>query len=74
MELLHKLINDNQTNRERTPKFPVTGSESLAAINGTTNRKISLATEGQPPCVENWLRIRTSNENALTIQNMFYHY
>ena len=44
MKLLHKLINDNQTNRERAPKFPVTGSESLAAINDTANRKISLAT------------------------------
>jgi len=67
MKLLHKLINDNQTNRERAPKFPVTGSESLAAINDTTNRKISLATEGLPPRVENWLRIRTSNQNASTI-------
>ena len=63
--LADKLINDNQTNRERT-KLSVTRSESLAAFNDTTNRKVSLATEGLP-YVENWLRIRTSNENALTI-------
>jgi len=31
------------------------------------NRRISLATEGLQPYIENWLRIRTSNENALTI-------
>ena len=59
------MINDNQTNRGRT-KLSVTRSESLAAFNDTTNRKVSLATEGLP-YVENWLRIRTSNENALTI-------
>jgi hypothetical protein len=33
----------------------------------TSNRRISLATEGLPPYVENWLRIKTLNENALAI-------
>lgn len=33
----------------------------------TSDRRISLATEGLPLYVENWLRIKTSNENALTI-------
>jgi integrase/recombinase XerD len=32
-----------------------------------TSNKIGLATEGLPLYVENWLRIKTSNENALTI-------
>ena len=66
------MINNNQTNRERTKNSSPTTSESLsAAINDTailiTNRKISLMTEGLPCHVENWLRSRTSNENALTI-------
>ena len=44
----------------------------LSAVNGTTdvktiNKRISLATEGLQPYVENWLRIKTSNKNALTI-------
>lgn len=67
------MINDNQTNRERTQKSSVTTSESLSAANGTSmmtiNRKISLATEGLQHYVENWLRIRTSNENGLTISD-----
>ncbi len=73
MRLVDRLINYNQTNHGRTPKSSVTRSESLAAINDTTttkmiiNRKISFATEGLQPRVENWLRVRTSNENALTI-------
>jgi integrase len=56
------LLNYNQTDPEGT-KLSVTRSESLDTIN----RKVSLATEGLPPCVENWLRTRTLNENALTI-------
>jgi hypothetical protein len=64
--LADKLINDNQTNRQRT-KLSVTRSESLAANSDATNRKVSLATEGLPHYVENWLRNRTLNENALTI-------
>ena len=67
MKLANKLVNYNQTNRRKTLKSSVTRSESLAAFNDTTNRKVSLATEGLPPCVENWLRNRTSDENALTI-------
>ena len=67
------MINDNQTNRERTQKSSVTTSESLSAANATSmmtiNRKISLATEGLQHYVENWLRIRTSNENGLTISD-----
>jgi hypothetical protein len=61
------MIHDNQTNRGKT-ESSVTNSESLsAAINGTTGRKISFATEGLQPYVENWLRVKTSNYNALTI-------
>ncbi|MGB6529793.1 MAG: hypothetical protein WBF33_16935, partial [Candidatus Nitrosopolaris sp.] len=64
------MINNNRTNRERIKK--ATTSETLSAVNGTTdvitcNRKISLATEGLEPYVENWLKIKTSNYNALTI-------
>jgi integrase len=66
------MINNNQTNRERTKNSSPTTSESLsAAVNDTailiTNRKISLMTEGLPCHVENWLRSKTSTENALTI-------
>ena len=43
----------------------------MSAVSGTTDvltsNKISLATEGLPLYVENWLRIKTSNENTLTI-------
>lgn len=64
--------NNNRTNREKTGKST---SESVASdlnLNGTTttmiiNRKISLATEGLPPYIENWLRMKISNINALTI-------
>jgi hypothetical protein len=61
--------NNNQTNREKTGK---SSCEDLSsAINHTTtmiiNRKISLATEGLQPYIENWLRIKTSNKNALAI-------
>src|SRR5215467_270015 len=52
------MLNDNQINRKRTPK---------STTKMIINRKISLATQGLQPYVENWLRIRTSNENALTI-------
>jgi hypothetical protein len=61
--------NNNQTNREKT-KNSSTTSESLSApINNDTtmmiiDRKISLATEGLQPYIENWLRIRTSDEIA----------
>ena len=55
------MINNNQTNLERTKNSSATTSESLsAAINDTailiTNRKISSTTEGLPCHVENWLR------------------
>ncbi|MFZ0512378.1 MAG: hypothetical protein WAM14_12285 [Candidatus Nitrosopolaris sp.] len=65
--------NNNKTNGEETKKSSATISESLStAINDTptmmiSDRKISLATEGLQSYVENWLRIRTSKEIALTI-------
>jgi integrase/recombinase XerD len=66
------MINNNQTNREKINKASATTSETLSAVNGTTavitgNRRISLATEGLKPYVENWLKMKTSNKNALTI-------
>lgn len=66
------MINNNRTNHERIKKASGTTSETLSAVNGTTdvttiNKRISLATEGLQPYVENWLRIKTSNYNALTI-------
>jgi integrase/recombinase XerD len=66
------MINNNRTNRERIKKASATTSETFLAVNGTidvitSNRRISLATEGLQPCVENWLKIKTSNKNALTI-------
>ena len=65
------MINNNRTNRERIKKTSTT-SETLLPANGTidvitSNRRISLATEGLQPYVENWLKIKTSNKNALTI-------
>src|SRR5215467_372931 len=61
------MIYESQSNRGRTREF-FTKSESLSdAIDGTIGRKISFATEGLQPYVENWLRIKTSNYNALTI-------
>ena len=63
--------NYNQTNRQQTSSL---ASESLSPTIGkdcasTTiiDRKISLEIEGLKRYVEDWLRIRTSNENALTI-------
>jgi hypothetical protein len=62
------MIHDNQGHRGRTQESSVTKSETLSdAIDGTIGRKISFATEGLQPYVENWLRIKTSNSNALTI-------
>src|SRR5215469_11907308 len=61
------MIYESQSNRGRTREF-FTKSESVSdAIDGTIGRKISFATEGLQPYVENWLRIKTSNYNALTI-------
>src|SRR5215467_6500762 len=62
------MIHESQSNRGRTQESSVTKSESLSdAIDGITGRKISFATEGLQPYVENWLRIKTSSYNALTI-------
>jgi hypothetical protein len=65
------MINNNRTNCE-TKSASGTTSEILSAVNGTTdvktiNKRISLATEGLQPYVENWLRIKTSKKNSLTI-------
>jgi integrase/recombinase XerD len=67
------MINNIRTSRERIKKTSITTSEGLsAAVNSSTDvitsdRRISLVTEGLPLYVENWLRIKTSNENSLTI-------
>lgn len=67
------MINKNQTNRDKTKESSTTYESLSAAVNNDTttmivnNRKISLATEGLQPYVENWLKVRTSKENALTI-------
>src|SRR3989442_10362078 len=63
--------NNNQTNRQQTSTS--TSKTLSSAINNNStimiviDRKISLATEGLQRYVKNWLRIKTSNENALTI-------
>ena len=63
--------NNKQTNRQQ---ISTSTSKTLSsAINNNStalmiiDRKISLATEGLQRYVTNWLRIKTSNENALTI-------
>jgi len=61
-------INNSRTSRERIKKTSTTTSEgSVDSDVITSDRRISLVTEGLPLYVENWLRIKTSNENALTI-------
>jgi hypothetical protein len=61
--------NNNQTNRKKTGKstYEDLSSATNHITNTLINRRISLATEGLPSYVENWLRIKTSNENALTV-------
>src|ERR1700693_1439348 len=64
--------NNSPTNREKTKKSSTSESLSAPINNDTTtmmiiDRKISLATEGLQSCVENWLRMRTSDEIALII-------
>jgi hypothetical protein len=65
------MISNNRTNLERIEKASTTTSETLSAVTGTTDmvtsNKISLVTEGLEPYVDNWLKIKTSNKNALTI-------
>jgi integrase len=63
------MINNNRSNGDRIKTASATTSETLSAVNGTTdgNRRISLATDGLQPYVRNWLKIKTSNKNALTI-------
>jgi integrase len=65
-------INNSRTSRERIKKTTTTTEGLSAAVNSSTDvitsdRRISLVTEGLPLYVEKWLRIKTSNENALTI-------
>jgi hypothetical protein len=63
--------NNNQTNRQQ-----ISTSTSKALASPTNNnstsiisneRKINLATQGLQRNVKDWLRIKTSNENALVI-------
>jgi hypothetical protein len=67
------MINNSQTSLEGIKKTSTTTSEGFsAAVNSSTDmitsdRRISLSTEGLLPYVKNWLRTRTSNYNALTI-------
>jgi hypothetical protein len=58
--------NYNQTNRRQTSSLSPTIGKDCASTT-MIDRKISLAIEGLKRYVENWLRIRTSNENALTV-------
>ena len=63
--------NNNQTNRQQIPTSTFKALASPTNKNSTSimsnERKISLATEGLQRSVKNWLRIKTSNENALAI-------
>ena len=63
--------NNNQTNRQQIPTSTFKALASPTNNNSTSimsnERKISLATEGLQRSVKNWLRIKTSNENALAI-------
>jgi len=63
--------NNNQTNRQQISTSTFKALASPTNNNSTSimsnERKISLATEGLHRSVKNWLRIKTSNENALAI-------
>ncbi|HYT43438.1 MAG TPA: hypothetical protein VEP90_13955 [Methylomirabilota bacterium] len=63
--------NNNQTNRQQISTSTFKALASPTNNNSTSimsnERKISLATEGLQRSVKNWLRIKTSNENALAI-------
>jgi len=63
--------NNNQTNRQQIPTSTFKALASPTNNKSTSimsnERKISLATEGLQRSVKNWLRIKTSNENALAI-------
>jgi len=55
------MINNNRTNREKL-KASATTSGTLSAVNGTTvvitsNRRISLATEGLKPSCHSWINL-----------------
>lgn len=63
--------NNNQTNRQQISTSTFKALASPTNNNSTSimsnERKISLAIEGLQRSVKNWLRIKTSNENALAI-------
>jgi len=65
------MTNNSRTSQERIKKTFTTSDGLSAAVNSskmiTSDRRISLVTEGLPLYVDNWLRIKTSNENTLTI-------
>jgi integrase/recombinase XerD len=65
------IINNSRTNPERIEKTSSASDSLSTAANSsemiTSDRRISLVIEGLPLYVDNWLRIKTSNENALTI-------
>ena len=64
---------NNQTNRHRlsTPTFKTVSStnNNTSTTMEIIERKIGLATEGLQRYVGNWLRMQTSNENAITISD-----
>jgi|GEM_PF-4598956 len=63
--------NNNQTNQQQISTSTSKALASPTNNNSTTimsnERKINLATQGLQPNIKNWLRIKTSNENALAI-------
>jgi len=70
------MINNSITSQERIKKTFTTSDVLSAAVNSskmiTSDRRISLVTDGLPLYVDNWLRIKTSNENALTISEYVF--
>ena len=60
------IINNSRTSLERIKKTS-SASDGLPAAANSSDRRINLIIEGLPLYVDNWLRIKTSNENALRI-------
>jgi uncharacterized UBP type Zn finger protein len=63
-----------QTNREQTKESSATAINNNTTTMMIIDRKLSLATQGLQPYVENWLRIRTSNENGIRIKETCSHF
>jgi len=66
------MINNSRTSLKRIKKTSTSDGLSAVSKTITIDRRITLVIEGLPLYVDNWLRIKTSNENALTISEYVF--